>query len=177
MIIICFLIQKPILVFFCKIFTLVQGPLSPSDGHSLSPCPHLHCHHYPAPLSPDSKRRLAELSHDLSLAQKISLGSMWLLAAFYGMTACFPEKVRLSTLNPDKSLGLVHIVIQPFQIFGNEMITDIEKEVGEELVMMEQRMVGGEVTVCSIRTGVDDFLDFMGVTITLVIPTLLGTQL
>ena len=156
---------------------MVQGPLSPSDGHSLSPCPHLHCHHYPAPLSPDSKRRLAELSHDLSLAQKISLGSMWLLAAFYGMTACFPEKVRLSTLNPDKSLGLVHIVIQLFQIFGNEMITDIEKEVGEELVMMEQRMVGGEVTVCSIRTGVDDFLDFMGVTITLVIPTLLGTQL
>ena len=40
-----------------------------------------------------SKRRLAELSHELSLAQKISLGCMWLLAAFFGVTACFPEKV------------------------------------------------------------------------------------
>ena len=58
-------------------------------------CPHLHCHapSPPPPLSPDSKRRLAELSHDLSLAQKISLASMWLLAACYGITACYPEKV------------------------------------------------------------------------------------
>ena len=46
--------------------------------------------------SPGSKRRLAELSHELSLAQKISLGSMWLLAAFFGATACFPEKVTQS---------------------------------------------------------------------------------
>ena len=43
-----------------------------------------------------SKRRLAELSNELSLAQKISLGSMWLLAAFFGATACFPEKVTRS---------------------------------------------------------------------------------
>ena len=41
-----------------------------------------------------SKRRLAELSHELSLAQKMSLGLMWLIAAFFGVTACFPEKVR-----------------------------------------------------------------------------------
>ena len=56
----------------------------------MSPCPQHHC---PAPLSPDSKRRLAELSHDLSLAQKLSLVTMWLIAACYGITACFPEKV------------------------------------------------------------------------------------
>ena len=102
-----------------------------------------------------SKRRLAELSHELSLAQKISLGLMWLIAAFFGVTACFPEK-----------------------IFGNEMITDIEREVEEDLVTlasMEQRMVGEEVTVCSIKTGVDDFLDFLAVTVTLLIPTLTGT--
>ena len=53
---------------------------------TLSPCP--------PPLSPDSKRRLKELSHDLSLKQKISLALIWALAAFYGLTACFPEKVR-----------------------------------------------------------------------------------
>ena len=72
------------------------GSVSPLDTGSYypgvvsPPCGHAH---HPAPLSPDSKRRLAELSHDLSLAQKISLVSMWLLAAFYGITACFPEKV------------------------------------------------------------------------------------
>ena len=67
----------------------LPGVLSPVS------CPHLHCHapSPPPPLSPDSKRRLAELSHDLSLAQKISLASMWLLAACYGITACYPEKV------------------------------------------------------------------------------------
>ena len=78
------------------------GVASPPCGHVnhypgvvSPPCGHVN--HYPAPLSPDSKRRLAELSHDLSLAQKISLVSMWLLAAFYGITACFPEKVTLRT--------------------------------------------------------------------------------
>ena len=59
--------------------------LSPFPA-SLSPCP--------PPLSPDSKRRLKELSHDLSLKQKISLALIWALASFYGLTACFPEKVR-----------------------------------------------------------------------------------
>ena len=43
------------------------------------------------------------------------------------------------------------------------------------LASMEQRMVGEEVTVCSIKTGVDDFLDFLAVTVTLLIPTLIGT--
>ena len=70
-------------------------------------CPHLHCHapSPPPPLSPDSKRRLAELSHDLSLAQKISLASMWLLAACYGITACYPEKVPTSAVK--RSIGEV----------------------------------------------------------------------
>lgn len=62
-----------------------------------------------------------------------------------------------------------------FQIFGTEIITGIEKEVEEELVTLEQRMVGEEVTVCSIKTGVDDFLDFLAVTVTLLIPILIGT--
>ena len=58
------------------------------------------------------------------------------------------------------------------------MITDIEREVEEDLMTlasMERRMVGEEVTVCSIKTGVDDFLDFLAVTVTLLIPTLIGT--
>ena len=64
-----------------------------------------------------------------------------------------------------------------FQIFGTEIITDIEKEAEEELgtlASMEKRMVGEEVTVCSIKTGVDDFLDFLAVTVTILIPTLIG---
>ena len=40
---------------------------------------------------------------------------------------------------------------------------------------VEKKMVGEEVTVCSIKTGVDDFLDFLAVTVTLLIPILIGT--
>ena len=47
----------------------------------------------PAPLSPDTKRRLAELSEDLTMRQKLVLGAIWLLASLYGITTCFPEKV------------------------------------------------------------------------------------
>ena len=47
----------------------------------------------PAPLSPDTKRRLAELSDDLTMHQKLVLGAIWLLASLYGITTCFPEKV------------------------------------------------------------------------------------
>ena len=47
----------------------------------------------PAPLSPDTKRRLAELSDDLTMNQKVVLGAIWIIAALYGITTCFPEKV------------------------------------------------------------------------------------
>ena len=64
-----------------------------------------------------------------------------------------------------------------FQIFGTEIITDIEKVAEDDLgtlASMEKRMVGEEVTVCTIKTGVDDFLDFLAVTVTILIPTLIG---
>ena len=47
----------------------------------------------PAPLSPDTKRRLAELSDDLTVRQKLAITSIWLLAVFYGVITCCPEKV------------------------------------------------------------------------------------
>jgi hypothetical protein len=47
----------------------------------------------PAPLSPETKKRLAELSEDYTLRQKLTLFFTWLFAFFYGLATCFPEKV------------------------------------------------------------------------------------
>ena len=72
---------------------------------ALSPCP--------PPLSPDSKRRLKELSHDLSLKQKISLALIWALASFYGLTACFPEKVRKEGRGKKEPTNPIIIIVSP----------------------------------------------------------------
>ncbi len=47
----------------------------------------------PAPPSPETKRRLAQLRTNVSLKQKILLLSVWIFSAFFGLAFCFPEKV------------------------------------------------------------------------------------
>ena len=68
------------------------------DPSSPSPRPATpHSAPAPAPLSPDSKRRLAVLSEDPTLQQKLVLAAVWLSSAMFGLTTCFPEKVRRCT--------------------------------------------------------------------------------
>ncbi|XP_023347187.1 uncharacterized protein LOC111715979 [Eurytemora carolleeae] len=99
----------------------------------------------PAPPSPQTKRRLAELSDDLTLKQKLCILGIWIFSAFYGIATCFPEK-----------------------IFGVELLRDtqIEEEVGSAKAE--------EMTVCNIKSGLNDFLDYISLVVCLVLPTILG---
>ena len=86
---------------------------------TLSPCP--------PPLSPHSKRRLKELSHDLSLKQKISLALIWALASFYGLTACFPEKVRREGGSQPIQLLLLSRLRLYYLLFSSDIWTGINR--------------------------------------------------
>ena len=69
----------------------------PSSSASSSPfcsSPPPNASPVPPPLSPETKRRLQELSEELTIRQKVGLVAMWLLASFYGIATCFPEKVE-----------------------------------------------------------------------------------
>ena len=65
-----------------------------------------------------------------------------------------------------------------FQIFGLELIHDIQREDGRLSSDQSDDVVialnNEEKTVCNIKTGVNDFLDYLGILVTIVIPTILG---
>jgi len=133
-------------------------PQSPSTSSRESPVSSTPSPYYPgtlspvpAPLSPDTKRRLAELSDDISMSQKLMLLSIWLCAAFFGIATCFPEKV-----------------------FGVGMLQGSDIQIVSELVGSAREE---ELTSCRIRTGINDFLDYISLTVTFLIPTILGPVL
>ena len=59
------------------------------------------------------------------------------------------------------------------QIFGVEMLVDVDTGLKKKVVR-----VGGfreeELTVCTVKTGVNDFLDYISLAITLVLPFVFG---
>ncbi len=98
-----------------------------------------------------SRRRTVE--DGPTARQQLMICLIWLLAAFFGVTTCFPDKVfgvamsrqiledQLRTIPPSPSVGTPRDV---------------------------------DLTYCTVRTGMNDLLDYLSVAVSLVLPLILG---
>ena len=85
--------------------------------------------------------------------QKLIVAFIWLFSAFFGVTTCFPDKV-----------------------FGVEMSQKILEEQLRTMVPPSAGTPRGnlDLTYCSVKTGVNDLLDYIALFVALVLPLLVG---
>ncbi len=89
-----------------------------------------------------------------TVRQKLLLVAIWLLSGFFGVTTCFPDKV-----------------------FGRAMSQKMVEEQSHDS-LMSPPSVGTprevDLTYCSVKTGFNDLIDYLTLTVTFVVPLVLG---
>jgi hypothetical protein len=93
-----------------------------------------------------------------SARQKLLVCTIWLSSAFFGVTTCFPDKVFGADLSA--------------KIREEQLRTMLPPGTPTELLATEAAVA--ELTYCTVRTGVDDMLDYLAIVVALILPLALG---
>ncbi len=88
--------------------------------------------------------------------QKVLISSIWLLSAFFGVTTCFPDKV----------FGVA---------MSQKILEDQLRTIPPSPSANTRRDV--DLTYCTVKTGVNDLLDYLSIVVSLALPLLLGPGL
>ncbi|TRY61503.1 hypothetical protein TCAL_05713 [Tigriopus californicus] len=86
--------------------------------------------------------------------QKVLVAFIWLGSAFFGVTTCFPDKV-----------------------FGVEISQQILQDQLRTIAPSLGTPRGMDLTYCTVKTGVNDILDYIALVVALILPLIIGPGL
>ena len=103
------------------------------------------------PSSSKNKKPKRTIEDGPTARQKVLVSFIWLFSAFFGVATCFPDK-----------------------IFGVEMSQKILEEQLRTIPPSLGTPRNMDLTYCAVKTGLNDLLDYLSFSATLVIPLVIG---
>ncbi len=100
-----------------------------------------------------SRKPVRTIEDGPTTRQKVLVSFIWIGSAFFGITTCFPDK-----------------------IFGVELSQKILEDQLKTIApnLDSPRNIDLDLTYCTVKTGINDLLDYIALVVALLIPLVMG---